>query len=129
MAESRFTDDVKDTVVASVAAGASLPDAARAASVHPSTLKSWITRGRREGSGEYADFAAEVEAARARHQGLEPPVSEAEFRQRVEAAVRAGSVQAMTLWARLWHSAEQPAEGPRSKIDELADRRRDRGAA
>lgn len=124
---SRFTDEIRAQIVASVAAGASLPDAARAAGVHPSTVKGWVTRGRR-GDNPYAEFVGELEAARQDREPDEPMTAE-EFRRHLDGAVRAGSVSAMKLWADRFLPSKDPAPPARGVIAELAEHRRRRGTA
>jgi hypothetical protein len=92
--------------------------------VHPSTVKGWITRGRREGEGPHADFARDLATSREVARARPGALTEDEFRDRLEESVRAGSVSAMTLWAKLFHrDADTEAERPRSMVDELARRR------
>ena len=129
MAASKFTAPARAQIVAGVGAGASLPDAAHAAGVHPATLKGWITRGRR-GEAGYAEFAAEVEAAREAAEAAVPMTRE-EFRRHLDRAVRAGSVQAMKLWSEIdlrERKLPEP-EQPRGKIAELAEHRRMRATS
>lgn len=122
----KCTPEVRADIASRVEAGASLADAARAAGVHPSTVKTWMTRGRAEEIGAYAEFVAEVEAARARHAEKSAPMSRSEFQQRLDAAVRAGSVTAMKLWHdRDTQRKDDPPKGS-SKIASLAERRQRR---
>ena len=118
---SKFTTEVRQSIASRVEAGASLPDAARGTGIHPSTLKTWITRGRNETAGAYADFVAEIEAARSRHAEKPAPMTRDEFQQRLDAAVRAGSVTAMKLWSERDTQRKDP-EKP-SKIAGLSRRR------
>lgn len=124
MPGSRFTAETRAEIVASVAAGASVADAARAAGTHPSTVKGWVTRGRRE-PGPYAEFVADLDAAR---EGREPdgPMTADEFRGHLDSAVRAGSVQAMKLWADRFLRADERPEPAAGVISELAAHRRRR---
>lgn len=127
MAESRFTDPVRGGLLDRIAAGASLVDACRDVGVREKTVKGWITRGRREEAGDYAAFVAAVDAARAEAQAAPGPMTAEEFRAQVERAVRAGSVQAMRLWADKWLSGAKP-EPAATTISRLADRRRESGS-
>jgi transposase-like protein len=96
---TKFTAETRATIVGHVAAGASLADAARRAGVREKTLTGWLARGRRDDLGPFAVFAADVADARKRAQQPPGPMTPAEFREHLERAVRAGSVQAMRLWA------------------------------
>jgi transposase-like protein len=121
----KCTPEVRADIASRVEAGASLSDAARATGVHPSTAKTWITRGRKEEIGTYTEFVAEVEAARARHAEQPAPMTREEFQRRLDEAVRAGSVTAMKLWSdRDTQRKDEPV--PTSKIADLAERRRRR---
>ncbi len=129
-----------EAVIQAVAEGRTLAEGAARARVSLNTVKSWITRGRREDIGIYADFARAIEAARAARGGRrgraarvpQTPVSETpiapvpmspeEFRRCLEGAVRAGSPPAMKLWADRFLVAEEP-ERPTSAITRLAERR------
>ncbi len=111
MAASKFTEEVRVGILARVSAGASIPDAARAGDVDPSTVKRWLARGRRDQTGDYSEFATAVSDARRRHAELPPPMSADEFRQRLDAAVRAGSVSAMKLWSAVYLEPEKEEYG------------------
>ena len=106
---SKFTPETRERILARLELGVSYRDAAAAAGIRPETARSWLTRGRRQGSGDYADFAQAVEKARASRDS-QPPMSADEFREHLEAAVRGGSVQAMKLWADLHADADTPAD-------------------
>ena len=64
MSASKFTPEVRGALLERTAAGVSLPDACRALDLRLATVKAWLTRGRREGTGDYAEFAAAVDEAR-----------------------------------------------------------------
>jgi hypothetical protein len=122
---TKFTDETRATVLGYVAAGASLADAARRAGVREKTLTGWLARGRREDLGPFAAFAADVADARRRAQQSPGPMSPSEFREHLERAVRAGSVQAMKLWAEQYLIPLEAAPGlPASAIARLVERRR-----
>jgi len=103
--------------------GASLPDAAAAEGLHASTLKGWLTRGRKEEAGDYAEFAAAVESARSRYrEKLEQPMDLGDLEREVWRSVRAGSVAAMKLaWEILKAKSEDADQGdasdPFSELD------------
>lgn len=123
MAASRFTGPNRAEIVARIEAGASVADAARAIGAAPDTVKKWIARGRK-GEPEYAEFVAAVEAARMRHAD-QPPMTRAEFQRHLDAAVRAGSVQAMKLWSELDRERSRPGRpAGASKITDITERRR-----
>ncbi len=89
------------------------------------TVKSWITRGRRALSGEYFEFVRDIDAARLTVRERPTSLSPADFRRHLEAAVRAGSVAAMKLWAALYIEKEVKTDDDHSldELDELARRR------
>jgi hypothetical protein len=127
----KFTPETRATVVGCVAAGASLADAARRAGVREGTLTGWLARGRREDIGPFAVFAADVADARRQAQQSPGQMSAREFREHVERAVRAGSVQAMKLWAERYLASPEELRAmlPASLITRLAERRSPDGAA
>lgn len=123
---SKFTPQIRGALLERFAAGCSIPDAAKATGVNEKTLKGWLTRGRSDEVGEYADFARDVDEARAMAKDLPGRMDEDEFRQYLETAVRNGNTQAMKLWADLY--VDPPAEDeepvdPLAKFDALAARR------
>jgi transposase len=126
MSASKFTPENRGALIERTAAGVSLLDAARAVRVREATVKSWVTRGRREREGEYAEFVAALDAARQQARGRPGPLSRKEFELRLAEAVRGGSVQAMKLWAELHLPDEPPDEEPADEFDELRERRRTR---
>jgi transposase-like protein len=131
LSASKFSAEARAEIVESVAAGCSLPDAARAAGVGLDTLKRWLGRGRREDLGPYAAFEAAVSEARKEAALLSPgEMSVAEFREHLERSVRAGSVSAMKLWAEQFMipPEELGTKVPVSMIARLAQRTTD-GAA
>jgi hypothetical protein len=127
MSASRFTPENRGALIERTAAGVSLLDAARAVGVREATVKSWVTRGRREREGDYAEFVAALDAARDEARGRPGPLTREEFELRLAEAVRGGSVQAMKRWAELHLAGEDaPQESP-DEFDELKSRRATRG--
>jgi len=94
---SRFTPEIRGGLIERAAAGVSLRDACRALDVRASTVKGWITRGRREAEGAYADFVGALEEARQEARDRPGPMTRDELRCEVARSARAGSVQAMKL--------------------------------
>jgi len=129
----KFGPSARVTVVEHMADGCTLAEAATRAQVPLSTVKYWITRGKREDIGPYHDFDAAIAAARDASEracrfpqtdgpeaSTDPePMTPAEFRHHLEGAVRAGSPPAMKLWADRFLVAEEP-EKPESAIARLA---------
>lgn len=129
---SKFTVAMRGALLERFAAGLTLADAARDVGISEKTVKSWLTRGRREESGLYAEFARACDDARRGAVERSPEMSVVEFRQQLERSVRRGSVQAMKLWSDLFlrpsAEPEAPAD-PLAEFDELADRRARSAAA
>jgi len=98
MAASKFTADVQQAFCEGIFDGLTIAEAAKGAGVASKTVKNWLSRGRKEGDGPYADFAASVEAARAEHQEKEVPMDYDELKLVVSKSAKAGSVQAMKLF-------------------------------
>ena len=93
---SRFTPETRGTILQGLNAGLTLAESAQGAGLPVQTLRNWLTQGRQEADTEHADFTAAVDAARER--AARAPMDDREFRGCLNAAVRAGSVQAMRLW-------------------------------
>lgn len=124
-----FTPEAVARVLARVELGVSFEEAATASGLKVDTVKGWLARGRREQSGAYAEFAAAVAAARAVARARPEPMGADELECLVSEMARAGSVQAAKLrWemlrAEAVPTAARSAPTARSKIDELAARRR-----
>jgi hypothetical protein len=119
MPASKFTPESRAVILAQLRAGGSLAGACRDIGVRLKTAEGWLTRGRREPDGDYADFADAVEAARAEHDRA--VLSPDEFDKHLAKAVRAGSVQAMKLWAdlNLKKGGDPPAAEPADPFDDL----------
>lgn len=128
MAASKFTPEARGAILERVAAGVSLADASRAANLREKTVKQWITRGRRETSGEYSEFVDAVEQARSEAKGRPGPLTPEEFELRLSQAVRAGSVQAMKLWADLHRRTPDECDEPTAadEFDQIKETRRGR---
>jgi hypothetical protein len=121
-ARTKFTPENRAVILTQLRNGGSLAGACRDIDVRLKTAEGWLTRGRRERDGDYADFAQAVDEARAVHEraGMSPE----DFDRHLAKAVRAGSVQAMKLWADLnlkpgGKGADDPPEEPRDEMDEL----------
>ena len=126
MSAPKFTAETRGEILGRVAAGVSLADASRASGVRADTVRDWIARGRREDLGPYSDFEAAVADARKQAEQAQGPMSVHEFREHLERSVRAGSVQAMKLWADQYLiPPEALPELPSSAITRLAERRGD----
>lgn len=131
MAASKFTEENCAGFVDLVADGATTEEAARKLGIRAKTIKDWLTRGRRDGDGPYAEFAAAVEEARTTYSELhQAEMTEAELRGHVAAAVRAGNVRAMELMAKMLKASSEdsaPAEDGfdalDAETDELSERR------
>lgn len=129
MAASKFTAETKASLIARVRAGCSTQDAARAAGVSRRTVAVWITKGNK-GQAGYAEFVAELEAARSEAANRPEPMTAEELRLVVSEAARNGSVQAMKLLDEMQqrdhtpeeHEVEVPTD-PLAGVDELAARR------
>lgn len=95
-AESKFTPERRAAILAGLRAGVSVSDSCRFLDLAPGTVRNWLSRGRREQVGPYADFAAEVDAAREEvaHRVAAAGLSEEDLLRLMEAAARRGSVQA-----------------------------------
>ena len=129
MSASKFTPQNRAALLERTTAGVSLTDAARTIGIREATVKGWVTRGRREGSGDYAEFVAALDTARQEAKDRPGPLTREEFDLRLSYAVRGGSVAAMKLWAELHVSPPEaePEGNPLAEIDELAERRQARG--
>jgi hypothetical protein len=129
MAASRFTAELREELLARFAAGCSVADAARASNLREKTLKSWLTRGRRETGTEHAAFVEQVDLARAQAKAATGSGSMdlPELRRAVAKAARAGSVAAMKLmWDILSREPRTDPDvsgDPLTDLDELAARR------
>lgn len=106
-------------------------DAVKGSGYKLATARGWLARGRRESEGEYAEFAAAVERARADHK-LEA-MTPAEHRQKVSEVARGGNVAALKLYWEMIRADEdadpnedQAPADPLASLDELATRRRAR---
>jgi hypothetical protein len=108
--------------------GMSFADAALAEGVKVPTAKTWLARGRREGSGDYFEFAQAIDRARVEARTLPEPMGCDELLRVMSNFARNGSVQAGKLVWEILTTGEQPAEdepaNPLAEIDELARRRR-----
>jgi transposase-like protein len=131
--KSKFTPDNCQAIVELIFDGVSISDAAREAGVNVKTVKNWLSKGRAEGEGPYADFAESVDRARGEVERREPPGTEEELRLVVWRAAKGGSVAAQKLyWEMLRASDDDEKEAdPFDELDgdELAEARAKREAA
>lgn len=131
-----FSPSARTEVIEHVANGGTLTSAAAATAVPLSTIKSWITRGRRESSGPAHEFERAVDIARQTHRvarQLAPvspgssdpaPMTADEFRQHLERGVRSQLGWAAKLWSDYFLDpppAEPEPAKPVSAIARLAD--------
>jgi len=106
------------SIVQSIRGGLTLIESAERAGVAAQTAGHWLSRGRSEGDDTpHAAFAAAVDDARAA--ASHAPMSDVEYRGHVAAAIRRGSVSAMSLWARLRSEDELDAERELNPFAEL----------
>ena len=88
-------------ILASVQAGASIEDGARANDVPVATVRRWLRDGRK-GTEPYLNFAKAVDGARgerkAAERALDGPLSAEEAELLLAKAARKGSVPALRLW-------------------------------
>jgi IS30 family transposase len=126
---SKFTPETRGVIIERTAAGVSLADISTALDIRLPTLKGWLTRGRREESGQYHDFAQAIESARDEAKARPEPMDEDELLHVVSETARKGSVAAMKLrWEMICAhrqpaEAEEPQADPLAAVDELAARR------
>ena len=112
MVPSRF-NEVRGLLVASVAAGLSLPEACVQAGMSEATVRTWLRKGR-GGEERYTAFAREIAEARNVATSQPEPMTEGELLEAVSAAAKKGSVQAMKLyWEMLRADEDAPAFGER----------------
>lgn len=130
MAVSKFTPEIRGGLIERFAAGVSLEDACRAVGITEKTAKKWLARGRKDGVGPFADFARDVDEARAEAKARPEPMDAEELARVVSEAARKGSVAAMKLRQEMLladrRTAEEPEEAPQDPlagVDELAQRR------
>jgi hypothetical protein len=115
MASSKFTPEVRGALLDLLADGLVLKDACRETEVREKTVKGWLTRGRKEDDGDYAEFAAAVDASRQDATDFESPMDEDELKLAVSRAAKKGSVAAQKL---LWEMQRAATNDP---ADEDAD--------
>jgi transposase len=113
-AMSRF-ESVKDGMVALVRSGLSVDEAASREGVNIHTVRSWLSKGRKEPQGRYGRFASEVDAMRSLQTLPDRSKLGAFTRDELERLlaekIRAGSVPAMRLWVDLHRAEFEPGEG------------------
>lgn len=129
---------VNERIIERVSVGATLADAAREEGVAERTVRGWLTRGRQNHEGKYAEFAGAFDQIRRQQNG--PPLSEflrklpdgftkADLLACVEEAARAGSFQGLKqllkmrpdLKARL---GETPMSAPRGHSAPRCEKKR-----
>jgi IS30 family transposase len=124
---SKFTAENRGAILDLLADGISLRDACREVGINEKTVKGWLTRGRKEGDGDYAEFAVAVDASRQEAAEAEAPMNGDELRLVVSRAAKNGSVQAQKLYWEMLRAGEDPGEeeeaDPLAELDELAERR------
>ncbi len=124
-APSKFTKGRQEAVLESLRAGVSLADSCRPLDVSAGSVSNWISRGRREQSGPFADFARDVERARAERErevagrGLDT----GDLLRLLERAARRGSVAAAKYLLERHDREQDGAGGADGGFDGLAHRR------
>ena len=127
MSASKFTRQIRGALVERTASGVSLADACRAEGLRLNTVKAWLTRGRQESEGPYAEFAQAIEEARQAARDRPSPTDEEELVRVVSRMARSGSVQAAKLRWEMLRSRSADVAAPRGDIlDELEAHRRSR---
>lgn len=127
MSRTRFTPETRSRLLEHISAGLSITDSCRAVGIGHKTVRNWLSRGRKENTGPYVDFACAVDEARKR--ALPEPMTEDQLRRVVSQAAKKGSVQAQKLYwemildDRSADEAEKEETKPLESIDELAERR------
>lgn len=124
----KWTPEIRAELVKGTSEGLILADACKAAGVSERSVKGWLARGRREGSGDYFEFASAIEQARAAVAGREEAMTAEELFVVVSRTARRGSVQAMKLYWEMICADQDSDEGekpaqPFDEFDELAQRR------
>ena len=124
MSASKWTPETRGAILERTAAGVSLADTCRALELRHTTVKKWITRGRSEDAGEYAEFVLALEQARESAHNRPEPMDADELAREVSEMVRKGSVTAAKLrWAMLRDADHEEPEAV-DEFDELKARRR-----
>jgi len=117
---SKFTPEARGALLDLLADGLSLKDACREVSIREKTVKGWLTRGRKEDAGDYAEFAAAVDASRQDASDFEEPMTEDELKVVVSRSAKKGSVAAQKLlWEMLRAHKEPGEEEPGNPFDDL----------
>ncbi len=118
---SQFTPENRGALVERTAAGVSLPDACRDVGLRLSTVKTWLTRGRKE-DGPYSDFVLAIENARQAAADRPRPMTGIELRRRVSESARGGSVAAMKLMWEMLRADSAPGDDEKpTPFDALDD--------
>jgi hypothetical protein len=132
---SKFTSDNCQAIVELIFDCVSISDAARETGINVKTVKNWLSKGRAEGEGPYADFAESVDRARGEVEQRELPGTEEELRRVVWRAAKGGSVAAQKLYWEMLRASDgdddQKEGDPFDELDgdELAEARAKREAA
>lgn len=130
---SKFTAENRGALLDLLADGLSMKDACREIGVREKTVKDWLTRGRKEDDGDYAEFAAAVEATRQDATVFDEPMDEDELKLAVSRAAKKGSVAAQKLLWEMLRAAtdDTPDEDadPFDVLDQEDELAKKRGAA
>lgn len=119
--------EVGPRVLAAIAAGASVADAAQHVGIAERTVKGWLTRGRRKPDSQYGPFAEQVDRIRTEREAVELGTRD-DLLAVTWRAAKNGSVPAMRLYSELIDAdrdsnAQEDSEDPLAELDELAARR------
>ena len=118
MASAVFTAEKRIALLRLFAAGSTIPDAAEGADVKTQTVKGWLTKGRKENDGPYAEFAQVVDVVRGSADESEPMTVE-DLERAVWKSVRVGSVTAMKLAWEILKARDPDDAAPADPFSEL----------
>ncbi len=93
----KFHPDTCQAFCEGIFDGLTIAEAAKGAGIATKTAKNWLAKGRKEGDGPYADFAASVDEARTEHDEKEEPLDYDELKLVVSKSAKGGSVSAQKL--------------------------------
>jgi hypothetical protein len=118
VARSSQFNEQSPLIIGAIRTGLTLAEACARLGVNMKTVRTWMHRR--------PEFRAALDAARAQGEATEPrssPMTEQEFREHLDAAVRKGVVGAMKLWAGLHLREAQPPPAAEDPFDAAREQR------